>query len=360
MVFIEKLYSVLLVVFVFDFIATIFVFRSKPKEPGDKQSSEMVIWTWKDNLWMGIMFISLILLMLLSLALNINYNFSVFLWIILIYNYTMQTANTLSCVSIVGAAISKDARGNLNKFEHQAILMLTALPINLFSHKILEKVHSYVTTYPHAIYSDWMTFLFYFVVISVLAFFISALTINPISLLLKLYFKCFYVFSKGRIAYFGKLQKFINGEYNKKTFCSAIIECGVKLHVLLRMILWIIIIPVVIIDILKGMIQLIILLMAAIVWYVFLILSWIFSKFNKLASFVMSLSDRSIIAICFRVSIVVGLGCTVIINRYEPLFRNQQESTAVLEFISSVIIIPIVYEWISSYTKPQSSETSMQ
>lgn len=45
----------------------------------------------------------------------------------------------------------------------------------------------------------------------------------------------------------------------------------------------------------------------------------------------------------------MALVCTVVFNRYQPIFRMQEASTAVLEFIASAIIIPIIFEWISSF-----------
>lgn len=356
MVFIERLHKLLCIVFIFDFIATMFLVWPKSKDSLNRPSSEQTPWTWKDSLWIGLMIISTVALILCSIYLSINLKIKVFLWIILLSGYVAQTARTLSWISIVGAAISKEATGNLNIIEHEAILMATALPIYLFSYGIVEKVHSYVTTYPQTIYSDWMTIIFYVLLISTLAFFISVLAINPIVLLLKSIYKILY-FPKKRICkYVDGLQEFLSKDFNRNTFCSAIIQYSMQSHIVLRTILWLLVIPVAIIDIIKIVVHLIFLLATSIVWYISLILFWIFTMLYKIGIFFLSLSDRNIVAICFRVATVVGLGCTVIINRYEPFLHNEQESTAVLEFISSVIIIPIVFEWISSYTKSKSSE----
>ena len=357
MVFIEELYKILCVVFIFNFFATMFIVWPKSKDSFGNQSSEKIVWTWKDSLWLGVMFISVVALILCSFYLSINYKIKVFLWIILLSGYVIQIARTLSCVGIVSAAISKEAKGNLNKIEHEAILMSTVIPIYLFSYGIAEKVYSYATTYPQTIYSDWMTILFYVLAISILAFFISVLAISPINLLLKGISKLLLYVPKKRIyKYIGKLQELINGNFNRRTFCSALIEHSMQLHIVLRTILWILLIPAIILDIIKDVLQLIALLIASIVWYILLIFSLTFSVLGKIGTFFMSLSDRNILAICFRVAIIVGLGCTVILNRYEPFLHNEQESTAILEFISSVIIIPIVFEWISSYTKFKSNE----
>ena len=60
------------------------------------------------------------------------------------------------------------------------------------------------------------------------------------------------------------------------------------------------------------------------------------------------LSDKRIGVLSFRVAFVMALAITVIINRYQPLLKNYEESTSVLEFVASSIIIPVIFEWIYS------------
>lgn len=70
---------------------------------------------------------------------------------------------------------------------------------------------------------------------------------------------------------------------------------------------------------------------------------------KQMLNWLLNLSDKRIIAISFRISLIMALVCTVVFNRYQPIFRMQEASTAVLEFIASAIIIPIIFEWISSF-----------
>ena len=58
-------------------------------------------------------------------------------------------------------------------------------------------------------------------------------------------------------------------------------------------------------------------------------------------------SDRKIVVLSFRIAVISTLIAIVIINRYESIFKNAESSTAILEFIASAIIIPLVFEWIS-------------
>lgn len=64
------------------------------------------------------------------------------------------------------------------------------------------------------------------------------------------------------------------------------------------------------------------------------------------------LSARRVIVISFRIAIIAALLLLVALNEY-GIFCTSQETTAVVEFIASVLIIPIVFEWIHSALKTQ-------
>ena len=59
-------------------------------------------------------------------------------------------------------------------------------------------------------------------------------------------------------------------------------------------------------------------------------------------------SDRRIVALSSRIAIVTTLVSIVVMNQIDSIFKNSTSSTAILEFIASAIIIPLVFEWISS------------
>lgn len=59
-------------------------------------------------------------------------------------------------------------------------------------------------------------------------------------------------------------------------------------------------------------------------------------------------SDRRIVALSSRIAIVTTLVSIVVMNQIDSIFKNPTSSTAILEFVASAIIIPLVFEWISS------------
>ena len=62
------------------------------------------------------------------------------------------------------------------------------------------------------------------------------------------------------------------------------------------------------------------------------------------------LSVRRVIVISFRIAIIAALLLLVALNEY-GIFCTSKETTAVVEFIASVLIIPIVFEWVHSALK---------
>ena len=73
---------------------------------------------------------------------------------------------------------------------------------------------------------------------------------------------------------------------------------------------------------------------------------------GKMIVWINHLSDRHVVVISFRVALIAALTITVIRNRYEPLLKEYEASTGTLEFIASAILIPVIFEWIST-TKAQ-------
>lgn len=82
--------------------------------------------------------------------------------------------------------------------------------------------------------------------------------------------------------------------------------------------------------------------------YIWILVRMVKKTISKLVRWLLNLSDKRIVAISFRIAFIMALICIVILNRYQPIFKEQEASTAILEFLASAIIIPIVFEWINS------------
>ena len=83
--------------------------------------------------------------------------------------------------------------------------------------------------------------------------------------------------------------------------------------------------------------------------YILRILRLLSKMLYKLSKKITTWSDRQIVAISFRIATVASLTSIVIINRIDPIFSHIEESTAILEFIASAVVIPVIYSWISTW-----------
>lgn len=82
--------------------------------------------------------------------------------------------------------------------------------------------------------------------------------------------------------------------------------------------------------------------------YLLLFVGYIIISFVKILKKIALLSEKRMIGIFLRIAPIISLLIVVTINRYTRIFLYNEESTAILEFIASTIIIPIVFEWIYS------------
>lgn len=55
---------------------------------------------------------------------------------------------------------------------------------------------------------------------------------------------------------------------------------------------------------------------------------------------------KKTIILLFRATLILSMTTVVIVNRYIPLFSDYDKSTAVYEFIASVIVIPLIMSWV--------------
>lgn len=85
------------------------------------------------------------------------------------------------------------------------------------------------------------------------------------------------------------------------------------------------------------------------VWFIVVsvwgILFLISNKIRETAKKATNISDYRITTIIFRLSIVASLLIVIILNRMTGIL-NSEDATAILEYISSVVIMPILFEWI--------------
>ena len=87
--------------------------------------------------------------------------------------------------------------------------------------------------------------------------------------------------------------------------------------------------------------------------YIFVLARMVKKTLNRISNGILGLSDKRVVVVSFRIALIMALLCIVILNRYQPIFKMEDASTGVLEFVASAIIIPVVFEWINSVKNKQ-------
>lgn len=102
------------------------------------------------------------------------------------------------------------------------------------------------------------------------------------------------------------------------------------------------------IDILIYFLQCVVFFAVWLTLFCFVAIVGILGKFCLgIVRWIVNLSSRHVIVISFRVAIITALLLLIYLNEY-GIFRTSPETTSVIEFIASVLIIPVVFEWIHS------------
>lgn len=116
----------------------------------------------------------------------------------------------------------------------------------------------------------------------------------------------------------------------------------------LRRVLCILIPLILIIDFLVNILNFIFAIATLALVHSLIILWFVGKAVYKLIEIFGGTSDRKIVVLSSRIAVISTLSALVILNRIDPIFVNVEPSTAILEFVASAIIIPVVFEWINS------------
>lgn len=346
MLFIKGLYTTLTIVTVVNVIVSLYCFWPRVNQP--TSANDDAIWTWKDTIWLILMIISIISLVVTILFLFSFYMIKWLMIIIMISYFLGQIARVIPSAETVGNIVRGKTSKALGANDYASIITLAFFISYLNIYGISDKVIEYAVRQTNTILSDWLLLGFYVASIAITTFFICSLVLKPFKIVIELLRRIFSRFSNRKEPLlFNKLKKQVHGTVSTKTWTTSLIENSIKQHSAFGRLLWLGTPITIILDVLREIALLIYDFVASIILYLIYIALSSGNIFLKIGKWILSLSDRNVVAISFRIATILGFGCTVIINQYEPFLQNQ-ESTSVFEFVSSTIIIPVVLEWILS------------
>ena len=112
------------------------------------------------------------------------------------------------------------------------------------------------------------------------------------------------------------------------------------------LVVMIVIIPAIIIDIIFKLLYYSYRTLISFSYNLLIFLRYLSSFFTDVFEKIQKISDRKIVVIFLRGSFILSILSLVIYNRYNPLMKQYNEGTAIFEFLSSTILIPLLLSWI--------------
>lgn len=101
---------------------------------------------------------------------------------------------------------------------------------------------------------------------------------------------------------------------------------------------------VILIDAILEALHLIVSLLEDGVAFLILLLLFVYDETRRLFGRLSRISQRRVMKVTFRFSLIIAVAITVIMNRTAPVFVIGRNATAVVEFVGSAIVIPLILE----------------
>lgn len=354
---IKNMFSLLTIIVAINAISALFLQRSSETKTAVETRDKADKWTWKDTLWLVFMILSMCIIVGGAFFLSIHYQITV-LWVLFIISHYLNMGSSIfPNMEIIGNIVKGEKSGELNYSESVAILTTAIIASYCNTYKIPDKIQIFANSLSNAILSDWILISFYVISIFICVFFCCALLINPLKMIVKISKNaCRHVSFDKINEVFVRLGKYANSQINSEICSIKMLEYSFNQKNFQKFLLWLAIVPTLAYDFVKIILDFMLKLFASLIWQTLLIIKQIFNMVVKFITWLTSLKGRSVVAVSFRVAIILALSFSVIINKYQPYLRNYEESSSILEFISSSIIIPIIFEWILSYKKELKSD----
>lgn len=281
------------------------------------------------------------------------FRYKSYIWIFTIVGIPMYLgiiSNAYLSIGIIGKVVQLEKTDNLSVREYWAINTVAYTVFFLDLYKLPTKLLEVVTKIESIIISDCLYIVIYTTLLFVYIFLSCALLPLPLSFLTKLMINVNNLLNnKTNIHIVGDY--FINRIENnpqKQSLLLMALDITANKHRVFRIITWILSPITIILDAFLVLAKMLWSILITSTGYIFLILRMIKRTIGKIIIWVRNLSDRRVVAISFRVSLIATLTITVITNRYTPLLRAYDSSTGVLEFLASSILIPVIIEWVGA------------
>lgn len=345
-----KIYIILLIIFIVFAVIKERIMGSERKQ--EREESGKIKCTWSEKIKK--VYSRLTITIIYIIILFVTYKFKT-IWAafpLIIFSITEFLVKVLEHMESFSKIIFSKEKYSLTLKELCAVLCISLIWWYMELCNVSNVMIQEFSNISNKIISDLLIMVAYVFIVFMYIFVFSALTLIAISEGYKLYNKKNRQ-SKIRISIKKCTNYFVDKldqEIVKEILLIDWINNILDIKVLSKKIVFIGGIPfIIIIDIFKCIYTHLLNFFIWIVAYMILLFRIIISNFKNIFKLISNFSDREVVIIAFRIAIILALVIAVIGNRYDSFFILKDESTAILEFVSSAIIIPIIFEWINSY-----------
>lgn len=260
----------------------------------------------------------------------------------------MLAGGMLLCVYRLAAIINSNDGGKLSFKDWSYVVLICILVWELFFLKVPYWLLDNVSQYSNAVLSDILTAVIYVGFIFVYIFFILATAPAPMY-----YCIVFLRFVKKHLPF--KRQRKQIGDYLVVNILAKVKQQSFLVdtmkyireskHFITRL-LYLLFPVIYCIDIIKLLLSTFLAYFKSCLGCAVFCFRKAENKIKRVLLKALNLQEKRIIAVSFRLSLIFSFVIVVVANRYEPIFKVCEESTAIFEFIGSAVIIPVIFEWI--------------
>lgn len=359
MQFISLLYTIALALAIINMV-TVFVAKEYRKDMFTDNIVSDSKWNWKDRTQTIIFSLSMVITICFLLWCKFTYQSKIVncIFIIMTISFFLQHfSHALSSAEAIGCIVKDVSQTRLSATEINSITIF-AVAINIFfQFKTPEKLISILRKIDNKDVSNWLMLSLYVALISIGVFLICSLLVPPIQLIIRTCRKLNSRWTNKRIQRADEwIKQFSYGKTTVGKFTVLLFMNFRQKSIVIKILICIIAPMIFICDIIFVELWYIVSITLEMIHYVYVIIRQISKSLLHLNSWFISKSNRRLVAFSFRISVILGLILTVFLSYYDPFLYNRDKNGLVFEFVSSTIVIPMIFEWILSYK--QSHEIS--
>ncbi len=266
------------------------------------------------------------------------------LWGLRLGYYAISSATTVS-------SIIKDTRNKtLTIIEKSAIMILACVFFTFHPANWLETIVSWLSIHFDSYLLDLCLCLVYSAVIFIILFVSVSFLQTPLSLLAKGYIHIItHISTDFKQKYLLSIQDTDAHPIRKNFWCVPFISFARRCRKFWKPLMCLCVPLVVIADYLMTLLAFFWGLIRDILVYILRILHQLAKILQRLSEKITKWSDRQVVSLSFRFATLASIASIVIINRIDSFFVHTEQSTAILEFIASAVVIPVIYSWINAW-----------